>query len=285
MVNRAEAVNPYLPMPVRIERVTVETEDRGVKTFEMAFLRKEDELAFHHLPGQFAELSVFGKGEAPFAIASPPSQPGALQLTVSRAGLLTSALHVMERGQILGLRGPLGSSLPLEEMQGKDLVVISGGFGFTTPHCLINYVLQRNNRQRFGELTVVYGARTPGMLLYKGELRQWRQRDDLRLHLTVDSADDGWEGRVGLVPAAVREVAPSSENAYVLLCGPPAMIRFTLPVLEDLGFPPERVLVSLEMRMKCGIGICGRCNIGHRYVCRDGPVFSLGEMNQFPAEY
>ena len=277
--------NPYLPMLVRINRVSVESERPSIKTFDLAFLRKEDEERFRYLPGQFAELSVFGKGEAPFGIASSPSQSGVLQFTVSRAGLLTGALHVMERGQILGVRGPLGSPFPQEKMLGRNLVIISGGFGFTTPRSLINYALHRDNRQRFGEITVIYGAKAPGMLLYRSELYQWRRRDDLQLHLTVDIGDDSWEGRVGLVPAVVREVAPSPDNACVLVCGPPAMIRFTLPVLEDMGFPLERVLVSLEMRMNCGIGMCGRCNIGNRYVCKDGPTFSLAELNQLPPEH
>lgn len=276
--------NPYLPLLASIDRITVETEDASIKTFDLTFVRKEDEERFRYLPGQFAELSVFGKGEAPFGIASSPSQPGVLQFTVSKAGLLTSALHLMERGQIVGIRGPLGSPFPQEEIQGRDLVIISGGFGFTTPRSLINYILHRDNRQKFGEVTIVYGARTPGMLLYRGELSQWQQRDDLRLHLTVDAAEDGWRGKVGLVPDIVREVAPSPQNTCVLVCGPPAMIRFTLPVLEDLGFPPEGVLVSLEMKMKCGIGMCGRCNIGNRYVCRDGPIFSLAELKQLPPE-
>ena len=279
------ADNPYLPLLARIDKVTVETEHPSIKTFDLSFLRKEDAESFQYLPGQFAELSVFGKGEAPFGIASSPSQPGALQFTVSKAGLLTSALHVMERGQIVGVRGPLGLPFPQEEILGRDLLIISGGFAFTTPRSLINYILHRDNRQRFGEVTVVYGARTPGMLLYKSELSQWRQRDDLRLHLTVDTAEDGWDGKVGLVPDVVREVAPSPTGACVLVCGPPAMIRFTLPVLADLGFSPERILVSLEMKMKCGIGICGRCNIGNRYICRDGPTFSLAELNQLPPEH
>jgi len=277
--------NPYLPLLARIDRVAVETEDSSIKTFDLTFLRKEDEELFRYLPGQFAELSVFGKGEAPFGIASAPSQPGVLQFTVSKAGLLTRALHVMERGQIVGIRGPLGAPFPQDEIQGRDLVIISGGFAFTTPRSLINHILHRDNRQRFGEITVVYGARTPGMMLYKSELSQWRQRDDLRLYLTVDTAEDGWEGSVGLVPDVVREVTPSPQNAYALVCGPPAMIRFTLPVLEELAFPPERILLSLEMKMKCGIGMCGRCNIGHRYVCRDGPTFSLAELNQLPPEH
>ncbi len=279
------ADNPFLPLLMTIERVSVETQPPSIKTFDLAFLRKEDEETFRYLPGQFAELSVFGKGEAPFGIASSPSQRGVLQFTVNRAGLLTSALHVMERGQLLGIRGPLGSPFPEEEMLGKDLLIISGGFAFTTPRSLINHVLHRDNRQRFGEITVIYGARTPGMLLYKGELNQWQRRDDLRLHVTVDMGDDGWEGRVGLVPTVVKEVAPSPENTCVLVCGPPAMIRFTLPVLEDLGFALRQVLVSLEMKMKCGVGMCGRCNIGNKYVCKDGPTFSLAELDQLPPEH
>jgi NAD(P)H-flavin reductase len=279
------AKNPYLPAPMRIEKVTVETEDRSIKTFDLSFIRKEDEQAFRYLPGQFAQLSVFGKGEAPFGIASSPTRSGLLQFTVSRAGLLTRALHQMEQGDLVGVRGPLGSSFPLQDMESRDLLVIGGGFAFTTLRSLINYVLERENRGRFGKLTVVYGARTPGMLLYKGKLEQWRQRDDLELHVTVDAADGGWKGRIGVVPNAVSDVAPAADDTYAVVCGPPAMTRYTLPVLERLRFPPERVVLSLEMKMKCGIGMCGRCNIGSSYVCRDGPVFTLAELRRLPPEY
>jgi NAD(P)H-flavin reductase len=279
------AENPYLPSPMRVEKVTVETEDRSIKTFDLSFIRKEDEQAFRYLPGQFAQLSVFGKGEAPFGIASSPTTSGLLQFSVSRIGLLTRALHQMEPGDLVGIRGPLGSSFPLQDMEGKDLLVIGGGFAFTTLRSLINYVLEKDNRRRFGKLTVVYGARTPGMLLYKDELEGWRQRSDLEFHVTVDAADNGWKGRVGVVPNAVSDVAPTADNTYAIVCGPPAMTRYTLPVLEKLHFPPERVVLSLEMKMKCGIGMCGRCNIGSRYVCRDGPVFTLAELRRLPPEY
>jgi sulfhydrogenase subunit gamma (sulfur reductase) len=279
------AKNPYVPIPMRIEKVTVETEDRSIKTFDLSFIHKEDEQVFRYLPGQFAQLSVFGKGEAPFGIASSPTRAGLLQFTVSRAGLLTSALHQMEHGDLVGIRGPLGSSFPLQEMEGRDLLVIGGGFAFTTLRSLVNYVLERDNRGRFGKLTVVYGARTPGMLLYKGELEQWQQRGDPKLHVTVDAADGDWKGRVGLVPDVVSDVAPAADGTYAVVCGPPAMTRYTLPVLERLHFPPERVVLSLEMKMKCGIGMCGRCNIGSSYVCKEGPVFTLAGLRRLPPEY
>jgi len=270
--------NPYLPLPVRIEQVVVETEDMNVKTFRLSFVNQEDEAAFSYLPGQFAELSVPGKGEAPFGMASSPTQAGYLEFSVSKAGVVTTALHDLEAGAIVGVRGPLGNGYPIETLRGKNIVMIGGGFGFSTLRALTNFVLDEANRSRFGEVTVIYGARSPGLLLYKGDLEKWGRRDDLELHLTVDAGDEEWGGRVGFVPDITREVAPRPDDAYALVCGPPAMIRFTLPVVRDLGFPAERTLLSLEMRMKCGLGMCGRCNLGSKYVCRDGPVFSLARI-------
>jgi NAD(P)H-flavin reductase len=270
---------------MRIERVVVETEDRNIKTFSLSFLNKEDEADFTYIPGQFAEVSVLGKGEAPFGMASSPTQPGLLEFTVSKAGVVTTALHDMEPGEIIGIRGPLGNGFPLETFKDKNIVIIGGGFGFSTLRALTNYMLDSRHRNSFGDIAVIYGARSPGLLLYKDELQEWGRRDDLRLYLTVDRGDNGWKGRVGVVPAIAKEVTPSSEDTYALVCGPPVMIKFTLPVVHELGFPPERTLLSLEMRMKCGLGMCGRCNIGHKYVCRDGPVFTLAQLNQLPQEY
>jgi NAD(P)H-flavin reductase len=277
--------NPYIPLPMRIERVVVETDDRNIKTFSLSFLHEEDEANFKYIPGQFAELSVLGEGEAPFGMASSPTQPGRLEFTVSKAGVVTTALHNMEPGEIIGIRGPLGNGFPIETFKGKNIVIIGGGFGFSTLRALTNYMLDSRHRSSFGDITVVYGARSPGLLLYKDELQEWGRRKDLRLYLTVDRGDNGWKGRVGVVPAIAKEVAPSAENAYALVCGPPIMIKFSLPVVHELGFPPERTLLSMEMRMKCGIGMCGRCNIGDKYVCRDGPVFTLAQLNQLPQEY
>ena len=277
--------NPYLPSLMRIDRIVVETEDRNIKTFALSFANGEDEAEFDYVPGQFAELSVLGKGEAPFGMASSPTQAGCLEFSVNRIGVMTTALHNMEPGEIVGVRGPLGNGYPVEQLKGRNIVIIGGGFGFSTLRALTNFMLDERNRGDFGDITVIYGARNPGLVLYKDELQEWGKRDDIQLHVTVDSANGDWEGRVGLVPAIAKEVSPSAENAYALVCGPPIMIRFTLPVLQELGFSPEKTLTSLEMRMKCGLGMCGHCNIGSKYVCRDGPVFTLAELNQLPPEH
>lgn len=271
--------NPYLPFSMKIEKIVNETEDYNIKTFHLTFVDKEDETAFRYVPGQFAELSVFGKGEAPFGMASTPTEPGRLEFSVSRVGVVTDALHDRTEGDIIGVRGPLGNGYPLEAFKGKDIVLIGGGFGFSTLRALTNYMIHDGNRGRFGEITAIYGARRPGLLLYKEDLETWRKSGDLDLHLTVDSGEDDWKGRVGFVPTIVREVAPGPENALVVVCGPPAMIRITLPVLEELGFLPEGILLSLEMKMKCGVGMCGRCNVGSKYICRDGPVFNLAQIS------
>lgn len=277
--------NPYLPSPIRIDKIVVETEDRNIKTLSLSFLNKEDEANFKYIPGQFAELSVLGKGEAPFGMASSPTKAGCLELTVNKIGVVTTALHDMELGEIVGIRGPLGNGYPIEALKGKNIVIIGGGFGFSTLRALTNFMLDQQNRTSFGDITVIYGARRPGLLLYRDEFQDWGKRDDLKLCVTVDKGDEDWKGNVGVVPAIAKETAPCADNAYALVCGPPIMIKFTLPVIRELGFPPERTLLSLEMRMKCGIGKCGRCNIGNKYVCRDGPVFTLAELSQLTGEY
>jgi NAD(P)H-flavin reductase len=248
-------------------------------------MNQADEEGFRFIPGQFAEISISGKGEAPFGIASSPTETGLLKFSVNKAGVVTKALHNLEEGEMVGVRGPLGNAYPIEAFEKKNLVVISGGFAFTTLRSLIRYMLDRENGAGFNQLTVIYGARTPGLLLYKDELEEWGRREDVALHLTIDAPLDGWKGKVGFVPTITKEVAPSSEDAYALVCGPPIMIKFTLPVLQQLGFASERIILSLEMRMKCGIGMCGRCNIGSQYVCKDGPVFTLEQLTQLPGEY
>lgn len=278
--------NPYLPYPVRIDSVVTETEDRNQKTFKLLFLKPEDEAAFTYMPGQFAELSVAGLGEVPIGIATSPTEKGFIKFTVNKVGKVTRHLHNMEAGEIMGVRGPMGNSYPWDVLEGKNVVIIGGGFAFTTLRSSIVYMIHPENRSRFGDITVVYGARSPGLLLYKDELAAWERRDDIKMHITVDATNDpDWKYNVGFVPTITKEKAPSAENSYAIICGPPIMIKFTLPVLTDLGFPPDRIISSLEMRMKCGIGICGRCNIGTEYVCKDGPVFTLAQLSQLPNEY
>jgi len=262
-----------------------ETEDKLIHTFTLQFLSEEDEKSFPYMPGQFAELCVFGKGEAPFGIASSPTEPGFLKFSVAKVGVVSTALHMMEEGATVGVRGPLGTYYPVEELKGKNLVIIGGGFAFTTLRSLATYMMQPEHRGDYGNLTVIYGARNPGLLLYKEELAAWDKNPNIDLITTIDRPVDGWDGRVGFIPTVTGEVAPSADNTYAIICGPPVMIKFTMPVLEKLGFPPERIIMSLENRMKCGIGMCGRCNVGGKYVCKDGPVFTRAQLNELPNEY
>jgi len=282
--------NPYIPMPVEVVKIVTEVDTNDIKTFRLAFVNKEDEERFKYLPGQFAELSILGRGESPIGIASSPTQPGYIEFTVQRAGTLvtgivTTALHDLDVGARIGVRGPLGNPWPIEFLEGKNVVVVGGGFAFTTLRSLIHYMLHEDNRSRFGDISVVYGARTPGLLCYKEELAAWEKRKDIRMHVTVDKGDANWKGREGFVPTVCKEVGPSPDNAVTVICGPPIMIRFTLPVFFELGFAKENILTSLEMRMKCGIGKCGRCNVGHKYVCKDGPVFSFAELDRLPRDF
>ena len=277
--------NPYVPYPVRIDAVTIENDERDLKTFKLVFLDPEHEKAFEYTPGQFAELSVLGKGESPIGIASSPTEKGYLLFTVKKTGVVTGELHSLAEGKLIGVRGPLGKPYPIDRMKGKNVVIVGGGFAFTTLRALTQYMIADGNRSEFGEITIIYGARSPGELLYKEELKAWEARDDLKTIITVDKGDDAWKGREGFVPTVLEEVAPSSKDALMAVCGPPIMIKFTLPVVEKLGFAPSDTILSLEMRMKCGIGKCGRCNIGSKYVCKDGPVFTLEELNALPAEF
>lgn len=272
--------NPYIPYPVEISKIITEVDTKDIKTFRFTFVNPEDEARFAYTPGQFAELSIFGKGESPIGIASSPTIPGYVEFTVQKAGVVTTALHEMEEGTRMGIRGPLGHPWPIEFLEGKNVVIVGGGFAFTTLRSLLIYMLDERNRKRFGNITVVYGARNPGLLLYKDELEAWAKRDDISLNVTVDKGDETWKGREGFVPAVCKDVAPDNANTVAVICGPPIMIKFTLPVFAELGFSKENILTSLEMRMKCGIGKCGRCNVGHKYVCKDGPVFSMAELDQ-----
>jgi len=277
--------NPYIPIPVDLIKIITEVTTKDIKTFRFSFVNKEDGENFKYLPGQFGELSILGKGESPIGIASSPTQEGYIEFTVQKAGVVTSALHDLEEGARMGVRGPLGNSWPIDYLEGKNIVIVGGGFAFTTLRSMINYTIHEDNRSKFGNITVVYGAREPGLLIYKDELAAWEKRDDIDMYVTVDKGDEAWTGREGFVPTVCKEVGPSSENAVTIICGPPIMIRFTLPVFFELGFSKENIYTSLEMRMKCGIGKCGRCNVGEKYVCKDGPVFSLAELDKLTPEY
>lgn len=275
-----EAENPYKPIPARLKQVWAETEDKTLKSFIFEFENHEDAKKFKYLPGQFCQLSVWGKGEAPFGIASSPTEGEKLLFTINRIGTLTNAIHEIPEGKILGIRGPLGNYYPVEKFAGKDVVIVGGGYAFTTLRSLFLYLVHPENRAKYGKITVLYGARNPDLFLYKNDISTWNEYPNTKIILTIDNPFEGWTGKVGLVPAVLKELAPESHNAYAVVCGPPIMIKFTLPVLTELGFPKDRIYTSLEMRMKCGIGKCGRCNLAHKYICIDGPVFSMAELDE-----
>ncbi len=277
--------NPYLPMPVRIKKVEIATEDKTLRTFELEFLNPEDAQNFKYLPGQFAELSLPGYGEVPIGIASSPTEGDTLLFTVSKAGKVTTQLHNMKEGDIMGVRGPLGHPYPLEEMKGKNIVIMAGGYAVTTLRSTMVWLLDPENRKDYGEIIFIYGARTPGMLLYLDLLEQWEQRDDVKTYITIDKEVPGWDKYVGFVPQIAEQVKPQPDNAVALICGPPVMIKFTQPVLDTQGWTGDQIIMSLENRMKCGIGICGRCNVGPYYVCKDGPVFTKAQLDELPKEY
>jgi NAD(P)H-flavin reductase len=279
--------NPYEPYPVRIDAVIDAVEDKSLKTYRLVFSDPSHEEQFVYHAGQFAELSVAGQGEIPIGIASSPTEKGFLIFTVFRTGKVTGALHNMKVGDEMGVRGPLGNWYPWELLEGKNVVIIGGGFAFTTLRSSIVYMLHPDNRPKFKDIHVIYGARNPGLLLYRDELYQWERRDDMHMHITVDATDDpDWKYNVGFVPTITDQKAPEADDdTYAIVCGPPIMIKFTQPVLDKLGYRHDQIIMSLENRMKCGIGMCGHCNIGKDFVCKDGPVFTLAQLNDMPKEY
>ena len=277
--------NPYIPKLTTIKSITTENKVNDIKTIECEFKNEEDYKNFDYIPGQFAEINIFGKGECPIGIASSPTEEGTIKFTIKKMGTVTTAFHNCLVGDIVGVRGPLGNGWPMEEMKGKNIVVIGGGFAFSTLRSLILYVLDEKNRSDYGNITVIYGNRDPGEVLYGDLLEEWEKRDDINVVLTIDREVEGWTRKVGFVAAIVKEVAPPSDNAVAVVCGPPIMIKTAQVELTNLNWKDEQILNSLEMRMKCGIGKCGRCNIGEKFVCIDGPVFSVAELKKMPKEF
>jgi len=269
--------NVYLPHIAVIEKIIEETPN--IRTFHFNFKDKKLQKEFSFESGQFGEYSVLGIGEAPFCISSSPTRHDHLEFAVQRVGRVTNALHRLGVGAEIGFRGPYGNSFPLDFLQGKNLVFVGGGIGLAPLRSLIWNVI--DNRDKYKNIDIVYGARTPLDLCFKYDLDAWGKNKTIKFITTVDRGDESWTGKVGVVPKILEETTPSAKNAVAIVCGPPIMIRFTFPVLEKLGFTPEQMLTTLEKRMKCGIGKCGRCNIGNIFVCRDGPVFSYAQIKGF----
>jgi NAD(P)H-flavin reductase len=270
----------YTPSLMRIEEVREETPD--VKTLKLRFLEPGAQERFQFRAGQFGLYSAFGEGESTFCIASPPTWADHIECTFRAVGKVTEALKHKDAGDIIGFRGPYGNSFPLDSFAGKNLLFVIGGIALPPLRCLIWNCLDL--RDRFGDIRIVYGARTVADLVYKDELAAWGARPDVELVTTVDPGGEtaDWKGKIGFVPTVLEQWAPPSANAIAFVCGPPVMIRFSMPVLEKLGFTPERIYTTLENRMKCGIGKCGRCSIGATYVCKEGPVFTAAELSTLP---
>lgn len=254
-----------------------------VKTFRVVGL--DGKKLFEHKPGQCAMVSIPGVGECMFSITSSPTNLEFMEFSIKKCGCVTEVIHAIEEGQQITVRGPYGNPFPVEgeDFKGRDLLFIAGGIGLAPLRSVINYV--RHYRQNYGKVVVVYGARSKDDLVDIEEIRnEWQNEPNFDVYLTIDREQEGWDGHVGFVPAYVKELGLDPTMTAVL-CGPPIMIKFTLAGLLELGFGKERVYTTLELKMKCGIGKCGRCNVGDKFVCKDGPVFRMDQLDELPDEY
>jgi len=234
-----------------------------------------------HKPGQFVQVSVLGVGEAPISISSSPSRSNSsFELAVREVGNVTSALHRLAPGSKVGIRGPFGSSFPIGDMVGQDILFVAGGIGIFPLRSLINEVLDK--RRGFGQVTILYGARNPAERMFTQELDEWRARDDVEFLETVDRADDSWKGNTGVITTLFPKISPDPVRTFCVVVGPPVMYRFVILAAKEKGLPNDRIIVSLERRMKCGVGKCGHCQINGVYVCQEGPVFRYSDILYLP---
>ena len=272
--------DPLIPMLGVVTAIRTDTPD--VKTFRVTGV--DGVKPFEHIPGQCAMLSIPGVGEALFSITSSPTEKDFLDFSIKKCGCVTTWLHQMEVGQQITIRGPYGNGFPVDTvLAGKDLLFIAGGIGLAPLHSVINYC--RHYRDRYGKIDIVYGSRSMADLVDFPEIiDEWCKEDGINVHLTIDNPQPEWDGHVGFVPNYVKELQFDTSKT-VLMCGPPIMIKFTLAGLMELGFQKSQVYTTFELKMKCALGKCGRCNIGDKYVCKDGPVFRLDQMDELPDEY
>ena len=272
-----ESLIPKIGVVTDIRRDTPD-----IKTFRVVGL--DGKKVFEHIPGQCAMLSIPGVGEGMFSITSSPTLEEYMEFSIKKCGCLTSWLHAMDVGQQITIRGPYGNGFPVDtDFKGKDLLFVAGGVGLAPLHSVMKFCLAK--RANYGHIRIVYGSRSKDDLLdYKEILNEWMTDPNIEVNLTIDREQEGWDGHVGFVPNFVKELNPDV-GMTVVLCGPPVMIKFTLAGLKELGFKETQVYTTMELRMKCGIGKCGRCNIGNKYVCKDGPVFRFDQLDELPNEY
>jgi NAD(P)H-flavin reductase len=265
-------VNPYVPKPARI--IGVRDESPDTKTITVG----PNPLGVF-TPGQFAMVTAYGVGEAPFSICSSPFNKDMLQFSVRKMGSVTTVLHEAGVGDEVGVRGPYGRGWPVEKMVGKNILMVGGGIGLAPLRSLVLYVLEE--KDRYGDIAVCYGARTPSLLMYRSEFDEWVNQG-VKLYLTVDAGEEGWKSNVGVVTTILDKPVLNKAETIVCTCGPPVMIRFVLKKLVELGYSKKNIYASLEGRMRCGIGKCGHCHFGDKHVCLDGPVFQHDEMTSLP---
>lgn len=270
MASPTEARDLYSPVMAEIVRVEQMTDLENLYTIRLP----EGELG--HQPGQFVELSIFGVGEAPFSISSSPTHRGEFELGVRRVGMLTEVLGRMQPGQKVGIRGPFGNGVDIEQFKGRDVLIVAGGIGLVPMRSMINYVI--DNPQDFGTLHIVYGSRTDGDLLFRDELAKWEADPKIDYHVTVDQGSESWTGHTGVITTLIPGLELDLENTVCCVCGPPIMYRFALLALKSRGLPERNIYMSLERRMKCGVGKCGHCQINSTYVCQDGPVYHYPDI-------
>lgn len=268
------SVNPLRPSLAKL--VEVRELATEIKLFRVEMQNGGREAFQNFQPGQFAFVSAFGLGEAPFGIANASGRGPLVDFAVARLGSVTTGLHELGEGDLLGVRGPLGNSFPMDKFKGKNLVIIGGGIGGAPLRPVIQHVL--DHRSEYGKLTILWAARQPSLLVFTDEYDEWRAAPNTVLHLTVDKPEDGWEHEVGLITQLIEKVSPATEDAIAVTCGPPIMIQKVTRMLAGMGFGGEDSYVTLEARMHCGIGKCGRCNLGEKLVCVDGPVFNMAEL-------
>ena len=275
------SANPLMPCLGKL----VEVRDLAaeIKLFRIEMQNGGGEAFQSFQPGQFAFVSAFGLGEAPFGIANSAGRGPLLDFAVARLGSVTTGLHEQGAGDLVGVRGPLGNSFPMDKFKGRNLIVIGGGIGGAPLRPVIQHVL--DHRSDYGKLTILWAARHPSLLVFTEEYDEWRAAPGTSLHLTVDKPDEAWQGEVGLITQLLEKVAPARENAVAVTCGPPIMIQRVTRMLDGMGFSAQDSYVTLEARMHCGIGKCGRCNLGEKLVCVDGPVFNMAEVGELMETY
>lgn len=269
--------NEYIPYTVTIESIRRESFD--TKTFKVEFKDKEIAKSFQYKPGQFAQVSLLGIGEAPISLASTPSRKGYLEFSIRAMGKLTREIHKLKTGSLLYIRGPYGNPFPFEEIKGKNIYFIAGGIGLPPLRSLINMVFDQ--REEFGEVKILYGAKTPDELCFKEELKKWAELPEIEVLTTVDKPDQDWKGNVGVVTKLWEKTKIAPDNGVAFVCGPPVMIKFVIAKLVEGAFGENSIYVTLERYMKCGIGKCGHCNIGEKFVCIDGPAFTYSQIKNF----